>query len=153
MRRGFHVLIQAVWYYLLALPGLLLLSLLLWWGLGQRDPFLIPHLADASRMFFFWVLLCAPVIEEVFFREYLLSKLSKMSTFGPRRACIFTAVLFASLHGVVAWVPLFYFGMVLGLVRQKTGSLALVIGMHALHNCAVISSQMFLLHSSSIVSP
>lgn len=153
MRRGFHVLIQAVGYYLLALPGLLLLSGLLWWGLDQQNPFVIPHLAEASTLFFFWVLLCAPVIEEVFFREYLLTKLSGSPKFGPWRACMLTAVLFASLHGIIAWLPLFYLGLVLGYLRVKTKNLSLVIGIHILHNLTVVSSQLLLSNSSFIIAP
>jgi CAAX protease family protein len=80
----------------------------------------------------------APLLEELFFRGMLYPLMRR--TIGVTPAVLFTATLFAFIHGGqlgYAWAPLlsiFVVGVVFTLVREKTGSVATSFLMHCGYN-------------------
>ncbi len=77
--------------------------------------------------------LIAPLCEETFFRGYLFSGLLRgMSGWA---AVLVSAVLFTLVHGDIgSAVPLFIFGIVLAVIRWRTGSIWPGIALHAANN-------------------
>ncbi|MFN3974311.1 MAG: lysostaphin resistance A-like protein [Dehalococcoidia bacterium] len=79
------------------------------------------------------VVVLAPLAEEVFFRGFLLTGLSHR--FTPSGALVVSSALFAVLHGAVGlMVPVFFAGLVLGLLYLRSGSLLVPWMAHALQN-------------------
>lgn len=80
----------------------------------------------------------AAVCEEALFRGFLLRGLKRV--IGGDAAVIFSAALFALGHdSVMALLPIFSFGLVLGYVYDRTGSLWVPIGLHAAFNAATMT--------------
>lgn len=79
------------------------------------------------------VVLGAPIVEEIVYRGSLQNGL--VSTMGDRRGVLVTAVIFTAIHLVPVEYPgLFVFALVLGIARQKTGTLGLPIITHLAFN-------------------
>ena len=87
------------------------------------------------------VVLIIPFYEELIFRGAALNAYSAVRS--PKFAILFTAVLFALVHGSIAQsLAILPMGIVLALVVFKTGQLWTAIFVHALHNLiAVVSGQ------------
>jgi len=82
--------------------------------------------------------LLGPVAEEIFFRGFALAGLRRR--FGDRAALILTAALFAVFHiEPTIYVPIFFFGIVLGWIYLKTNSLWPSIFIHVIHNSVILS--------------
>jgi membrane protease YdiL (CAAX protease family) len=83
----------------------------------------------------------APVGEEFFFRGFFYGSLrSKLS---PGWAALINGTVFGAIHastGVSAVPPLIFLGVVLCLIREKTGSLYPCIAIHALNNSLAYGS-------------
>lgn len=79
------------------------------------------------------VVILAPVVEELIFRGVIFSGFQK--NYSPFWSVFFSALLFALFH-LNPWQlgPTFLLGLLLGLVRLRTGSLLAAIFTHALHN-------------------
>ena len=92
---------------------------------------LLPVLIAAS------VVLCAPLAEELLFRVVLQGFLRSLAT--PAVAVLGQAAAFAAVHGVQDWVPLFLFGLVLGVTRERTHRLWPVVVAHAAFNAVNLS--------------
>ena len=77
--------------------------------------------------------LLVPIVEEVFFRGLLFSRLQKAL---PNVAtALITSVLFGLVHGQLIWMIFaFVVGLVLSFVRIKTGSILPTILMHVMIN-------------------
>jgi hypothetical protein len=73
-----------------------------------------------------------PFLEEVLFRGLLQSAL--VSRMGARPGIILTALLFALLHGLASFVPVLALALLLGELRQRTGSLWASYAAHLFHN-------------------
>lgn len=73
----------------------------------------------------------APVVEELVFRGVLLRSWSRRR--GRTHALLGTAALFAVLHPGDL-LGSFIFGVILGVIRLRTGTLLVPIACHALHN-------------------
>lgn len=80
-----------------------------------------------------FILVLAPLGEEVLFRGFLYVYLKNRL---PRKAAlILTALLFAFLHfNWPTFLPLFFFGLLLGIAYEFTGSLLLSIAIHCWFN-------------------
>jgi membrane protease YdiL (CAAX protease family) len=74
----------------------------------------------------------APILEEIIFRGFLMNTL--VNRVGPVTGIVGSAAFFGALHGWPACVPIFFVGLLLGLVYWKTGSLWVNIGCHAAFN-------------------
>jgi len=75
----------------------------------------------------------APVIEELFFRGFLLTYLKTYVTTWP--AIVISAALFAVAHqNLDSVLPLWVLGIVLGVAYEHTGSILLPMGIHACFN-------------------
>lgn len=80
----------------------------------------------------------APVFEELFFRGLILPILARR--FGCWVALVFTALLFASIHGhLPSFVTLFGLALALGGAYILTGSLTVAIVMHGLFNAVTVA--------------
>lgn len=75
----------------------------------------------------------APIVEEIVYRGSLQTNL--VSTAGVRIGVVLTAVVFAAIHlSPVEFPGLFVFALLLGVARQKTGTLGLPIITHFAFN-------------------
>ena len=83
--------------------------------------------------FLIQAVLIAPLVEELFFRGFLLTYLKKhLTTWG---AILISAALFAVAHqNLDSMLPLWVLGIVLGVAYEHTGSLLLPMGIHACFN-------------------
>jgi len=79
----------------------------------------------------------APVVEEVFFRRWMFGVVTKK--LNQPVGMVLVAIAFALLHGDVFGA--FIFSIVMSLMYRCSGSLALPIAMHALHNGLLIILQ------------
>ncbi|HEX6810596.1 MAG TPA: type II CAAX endopeptidase family protein [Planctomycetota bacterium] len=83
------------------------------------------------------VVLCPAVVEELAFRGFLLERLEPL--IGRRDALLLQAALFAILHMLPAMLPShFWMGLVLGVVRIRTGSLVPCMCVHGAWNLFVL---------------
>lgn len=75
----------------------------------------------------------APILEEFLFRGYFYGVLKR--SIGPIGAAVISAALFAFIHGNIASLAgLFTLALALTVAYERTGSLAVPMGMHALFN-------------------
>ncbi len=79
------------------------------------------------------IVIAAPIIEEVFFRGFLMTGLS--STFlGTYGAILISSIIWASIHvqyDLYYLVVIFFLGIFLGVARVKSGSLFLTVLLHS----------------------
>lgn len=92
----------------------------------------------------FWIAVVgfAPAFEEMFVRGFLFEGF-RQSRLGPSWAIVITSIVWALLHIEYGWYAvgtIFVFGLVLGAIRYKTGSLWGTIFMHAAYNALVLLS-------------
>jgi len=124
----------------LALTGFLLGNLI---GLeAEQNPLVPMVLQSDSRWFLIFLLffgaLVGPVTEEIFFRGFLYPPLRRRV--GRVPAILISAFCFAALHGnLIQLLPIFGLGVILALLRERTGSLIPSIALHCGHNLAVLS--------------
>jgi len=99
----------------------------------SQDPLTLGLMAVAA-------MLAAPLCEEIVFRGYLYPAAKKFA--GPWVAGGCSALVFAAgHHGLVPLLPLFYFGCLLVLAYELTGSLWAPIAMHFCFNSATVVIQ------------
>ncbi len=94
--------------------------------------------AGIIPLFWFTLIIAAPVFEELLFRGFLLEGL-RHSKLGNLGAVIITAALWAVIHlqyELFEVVAIFLIGLILGYARIKTDSLYTTIILHALMNLA-----------------
>lgn len=109
----------------------------------QPDVFMESQSFTALLTTFITVGIAAPVLEELFFRGYLLQNLGKVSkAFG----LFASSFLFALMHmNLAQGIPTFFMGMLFGLYFVKTNNLAGCILLHIFNNMiALLSSFMVL---------
>ena len=81
------------------------------------------------------VVVGAPLVEEIIYRGMVHRDV--VEAWGPLIGTIFTAALFAAIHlAPVEFPGLFAFALVLGVARQRTGTLGLPIVCHLAFNSA-----------------
>lgn len=85
-------------------------------------PVLIPVLA----------VLVVPLFEEVIFRGFLLELL--VDKWGRFAGVVLSSWLFAILHGIVPFLPIFVLALALATIKLRTRSLLAVWLIHAVHN-------------------
>ncbi len=85
--------------------------------------------------FIFQAVIFSPVIEELFFRGFLLTFLKNYTT--TTLAVILSGGVFACAHvSLGAFIPLWFFGVVLGAAYEHTGSLLVPMTIHGCFNLA-----------------
>jgi uncharacterized protein len=93
-----------------------------------------PGLADQFWLIrdleLFTVVIVAPIVEELAFRGFLLQRWS--SQWGVTQALLASSIFFGALHANL--LGLSVFGLVMGLIYLRTGSLLVPIFCHALNN-------------------
>jgi len=90
----------------------------------------------------FWiaVVVFAPVFEELLFRGFLFAGFSR-SGIGVAGTIIVTSLIWAGFHvqyGLFEIASIFVLGLILGIVRHKTGSLWAPMIMHAFNNLLAV---------------
>ena len=94
----------------------------------------------------FSVVVCAPIVEECFFRGFLFKGLMH-SAIGPVGATLATALVWAVIHMQYEWygiVMIFLAGLMLGIARIRTGSILTPLLMHCAMN--LIASVQLIVH-------
>jgi membrane protease YdiL (CAAX protease family) len=107
-----------------------------------------PHQKDIAETFgavpvqVLLIVIAAPISEEVCFRGFLFGGLrERLPRLG---AALISALIFGGLHtttGVSAVPPLIFFGFVLALLYEKTGSIVPGILLHMLNNSVALLGQ------------
>lgn len=90
----------------------------------------IMTIATGSNMFvtFFYMVLCAPVLEEYVFRKLIVDRSVK---YGQGVAVILSGLMFGLFHGNLnQFAYAFLLGMFLAFIYVKTGDLRITIGLH-----------------------
>jgi hypothetical protein len=130
----------------LVLAPLLTLAAVLDWFVPYRHP-LVEFLAgrgDAAAigLAILAAVGAAPLAEEFFFRRVLQGWLEKrLPEAGGVAAVVGSSAAFALAHHGqgLAWVPLFLFGLVLGWMARRTGSIVPCILLHAAFNAVSVT--------------
>lgn len=124
-----------------ALPGILALGFLWIWLLGRADVEVHEQLIVQSMRSIVggerWVVivlgaLVQPFFEEVLFRGFLQPLL--VQQLRPAAGIALTSAVFAGLHGVSPFLPIFALSCVLGYVMMRTQRLHAAWAAHALFN-------------------
>lgn len=89
----------------------------------------------------FWIAVVAatvlqPFLEELVFRAFLQPLL--VQNLGDRGGVLLTSALFGAAHGWNAFLPIFGFSLLLGMLMLRTQRLVGVWAVHAFHNAVVI---------------
>jgi membrane protease YdiL (CAAX protease family) len=112
-------------------------------GLDQAKPWpAYPPLIVALRILAIGLL--GPLAEELVMRGVLLSRL-RGTRLGPLGAIAVVAVLWAVMHvqyGAATLAMIFVDGLILGLARERGGSLWIPIAMHVLANLVSIAQSL-----------
>ena len=96
-----------------------------------------PSHAGAFAISAFAVVVFGPLVEELLFRGLGFALLMR---WGGMTAVLGTAVAFAFWHGLVqAWPALFIFGLGIGILRLRTGSILPGYFFHAFFNAAALA--------------
>lgn len=91
----------------------------------------------SPAIFFVAVAFAAPIVEELIFRGYAIS--GWMERLRPWGAILASSALFTACHfqyGFTGLIFIFIFGVVLGVVRWRTGSVYPCIAIHLINNLA-----------------
>lgn len=88
-------------------------------------------------MFVGYAVLGAPLVEEVFFRGVLYGALRRYMSWGA--AALVSGLLFGAMHGAHFALPLAVLGILLGVVRERSGNLLVPILVHACFNGGTIA--------------
>ncbi len=87
--------------------------------------------------FTLFVAMVGPVIEEIFFRGFAYRVLR--DRWGARAAMVGTAAVFSAMHmNWIAAFPIFFLGVFLAYLYEKTGSLVPSMTAHVLHNVIMV---------------
>jgi membrane protease YdiL (CAAX protease family) len=96
-----------------------------------------PFSPTSFAMLFFLIAIVAPIAEELFFRGMLYALLRK---WGAAVAIVGSAFIFAIVHFIPILIPsLFFVGLILGVMREKSMSLLPSILLHMLQNGIMIA--------------
>lgn len=85
-------------------------------------------------------LLIAPIIEELFFRKFLLEKLAKKNR--PILAIIISSICFSIIHIETPnnLIPTFIIGIILGIIYLKTKKIGYCIMLHFIVNLIILTT-------------
>lgn len=100
---------------------------------------------DTIGMFgaLFFIVLVAPILEEIFFRGFVYRILAK--TWSVGFGSLLSALLFALFHfEFQSFIPLLLLGLLLNYNYQRTSSLWTSIGFHALNNGVALGMEIWM---------
>jgi membrane protease YdiL (CAAX protease family) len=83
--------------------------------------------------------LAAPLVEEVLFRGLLFQGL--LRSVGLPFAVLWSAAVFAAVHPMPSWPPVFALGIATALVFHRSRFLPAAIAVHAAYNLVVVALQ------------
>jgi membrane protease YdiL (CAAX protease family) len=134
--------VKSLWCWLLALVVYLALEGWVIDLLGiEQDDFMLSIAGSRHLPLALVTVLWAPLFEELLFRGYLF-RAWRNSDLGLSGTLLLTSALFAMTHwGQYGWEPLgflFAFSVMMGLAREKSGSVLLPVVLHALSNFVVV---------------
>ena len=121
------------------------------WVIVPVDPEAMPpYAALTGGLLMTWIVLrgigttiLVPVIEELFFRDYLENKFQVEPTFGWSVVSVLgTTILFAALHD--RWIEAFVAGVAFSLLRRYTGRITDAIAAHGTANGIVFLTALLL---------
>jgi len=85
----------------------------------------------------FAIVIWVPIIEEIFFRGFLLGEIA--SRVGVPASILITSLIFSSLHGEIGLlVPVFLNSVVISIVYIRLRSLVPIVMIHAIQNLMVV---------------
>lgn len=88
------------------------------------------------------IMILAPIIEEIFFRGFILRTL--VNRIGVHIGSIFTALIFASLHFPwQSFIPIFILGMIMNSMAIRTKSIIPSISFHIVNNIIAFTVQFY----------
>ncbi len=125
-------------FWLLVVCGCIVISMLVTTILDIQPGDMMQSVAGSRHLGLFLVIVfLVPVVEEVVFRGYLF-RAWRYTKLGLRGTLVLTSVLFALMHGgqypVIILAFLFLLSVLLGLAREKTGSIWPPVAMHVGNN-------------------
>lgn len=128
-----------LWWLALLLPFLLVSEILNFILERPLVPdFIVTAYSTAEHVWLLWigVVIAAPIFEEILFRGFLQKGITQ-SHFGVTGGILAPALLWTAIHLQydlydLTWV--FIFGVLLGVARWRTGSLAVPLAMHMMMN-------------------
>jgi uncharacterized protein len=89
-----------------------------------------------------FVAVLGPILEEMFFRGFFYRAFR--AHFGIRTAMVITSFLFAAMHlSLVAFFPIFFLGLFLNYLAERTGSLVPSMTAHMTHNLIMVGFTLF----------
>ncbi|MSR62271.1 MAG: CPBP family intramembrane metalloprotease [Planctomycetes bacterium] len=108
------------------------------WGESQEVMRMILDLRGSELVVAgFIAVVVGPLIEELFFRGFLLSALSQVV--GERRALLYVSAVFAALHGLPGLPVLLALSLFLGWLQLRTRSIFVPWLAHALNNGVMLA--------------
>lgn len=102
---------------------------------------------DISFVYLVFVaIIAAPIVEELFFRGYILNKWA--DKYGVKKGVLFSSLAFMIIHLQSVFIPQLLVGLICGLLYVKYNNLLYAIFFHALYNFFVILPSLFI-HTGS----
>jgi hypothetical protein len=132
--------------YISYLP-ILFASLLLSMGLSElfkiapeENPLLNVFSIEGRPFLLVYFVLCicfiGPIIEEIFFRGFLYPALR--NKLGASLSILISSIVFSLLHMTfVGFLPIFFLGVMLAYIYERSGSLLSSITIHIIHNASI----------------
>lgn len=119
----------------LGLLGLAYVKLVQRW-----DWFELPEVRPQDRFdMLLLACVCAPIVEEVLFRGLVFKGL--LRSVKVPLAVVWSALLFAFMHGPHSWPPVFLLGVATALLYRRSGFLPASMILHATYNYVVVAYQ------------
>ena len=111
-------------------------------GVPTPEHPIVPYVAQGGAVFwaaFALATVVAPVVEETVFRGMLYTALRAQMRVWP--AALVSGGIFAVVHPTLPgqFLPILALGVVLAILREKTGSLAPSMVCHAINNAAMLA--------------
>ncbi len=134
-------------FWLLVLAAYLLMQIVVNTFVGVESTEFLSSVDNSKNLWLAVVMIVlAPLLEELLFRGYFF-RAWRHTRLGLTGTLLLTSVLFAGLHwGQYHWVLLvflFLFSVILGLARERTGSVWVPIILHAANNTLTAISLLY----------
>lgn len=91
---------------------------------------------------FFVAIIFAPIVEELFFRGYILNKWA--DKYGVKKGVLFSSFVFMIVHLRSVFLPQLLVGILCGILYVKYNNLLYAIAFHALYNLFVLLPSLFI---------